>query len=115
MNNFYNELNRLINDILEQKISQKEVYQKIRGLKESYGEDVFPEFAFVPEEKPWNKDYMAKLKKMSITGACSEQFILHIAEVSEYLYKRRKVKYICVSVAGIIVIMIIAFCMMFRK
>lgn len=111
---FYDEMNQLMNDILDNRIKSQETEIRIKRLKETYGDDVFPGFAFRPESKPWDKDYLAKLKMMSITGACSEQFIMHMSEVSDFVYeKKKKKKLLCGLLVGAATILIIVSCAIF--
>lgn len=110
---FYDEMNQLINDILENKINSKETGIRINRIKEKYGEEIFPGFSFYPESKPWDKDYLAKLKTMSITGACSEQFIIHMSEVSDFIYEKKKRKLLFGFIAGVVVLLIIVFGVIF--
>ncbi len=90
MPDFYDEVNMLVNDIIEQRATVIDVFGRIRTLKAKYGEDIFPGIYFEREAKPWNKAYLLRLKEKNITGACSEEFILHMAEVSEYIALRKK-------------------------
>lgn len=113
MADVYDEMNQLINDILENKINSKETGIRIKMLKEKYGEDIFPGFAFHPESKPWDKDYLKKLKTMSITGACSEQFIIHMSEVSEFIYEKKKKKLLFGFITGVVVLLIMVFGVIF--
>ncbi len=113
MNEFYDEVNDLVNDIITYKISKQGVQQKIYELKKKYGNNVFPEFTFKVAPKPWNKDYLIKLKEMNITGACSEEFLLHMAEVGETIAKKKKKVYICLI--GCIIVAVILLIALFGK
>ena len=97
----YDEINLLVNDILDGSVSRDDVASRIKSLKELYGDDIFPDINFQKEPKPWNSAYFSKLKKMNITGACSEEFILHMAEVGEYIRMRKRK-----LIIGIIVILL---------
>ena len=87
---FYDELNNLVKDITDCKITKVEARTRITELKNKYGDDAFPSIHFQVKPKPWNKKYLHKLKEMNITGACSEEFLLHMAEVSEAVAVKRK-------------------------
>lgn len=115
MSDFYDEVNQLINDIVGNKIKHQESAIRIKKMKEKYGDDVFPELFFEPEPKPWNRDYFTKLKKMSVTGACSEQFILHMSEVSDFVYKKTKKKLLSALIIGVVAILIIIWTILEKK
>lgn len=107
MNNYYDEINLLVNDITEGKVNRDAVENKIADLKGKYGDDIFPRIQFQKKSKPWDKEYFAKLKKMNITGACSEEFLIHMAEVSEYITSQKKKKAIGITIVGIVVLIIV--------
>ena len=44
---------------------------------------------------------------MNITGACSEEFLIHMAEVSEYITSQKKKKAIGITIVGIVVLIIV--------
>ena len=90
MTEFYDEVNELVNDILAYKATRDEAEARINEMKRKYGADAFPGIHFKAEPKPWDKKYLQKLKAMNITGACSEEFLLHMAEVSEAVSAGRK-------------------------
>ena len=99
----YDEINLLVNDIIEGKISRDVAADRIADLKRKDGDDIFPSIHFQKKSKPWDKKYFSKLKQMNITGACSEEFLLHMAEVSEYMMLRKK------KIIGVIIIVAIVF------
>lgn len=103
MADFYDEINALINGITSGRINGKEAEQYIARLKDQYGSDAFPSFDFKKQPKPWNKEYLRELQKKNILGACSEEFILHMAEVNDYVLEKRK-KSIIGSIAAAVLI-----------
>lgn len=105
MPDFFDEVGNLVDDITDFKITKAETAVRIENLKKKYGKDAFPDIHFQKEERPWRKEYLYKLKKMNITGACSEEFLLHMAEVSEEIASRKKkvVRGIAVAVAALII------------
>lgn len=90
MSDFYDELNLLMNNIINGKVDKKETEKIIREMKNTYGDDVFPSFPFEKQSKPWTKTYFNSLRTKNIMGACSEEFILHMAEVSEDICLKKK-------------------------
>lgn len=116
MVDLYDEISVLISGIVSGQINVKEAEQYIDRLKNQYGTDAFPSFDFKKQPQPWNKDYLRELQKKNITGACSEEFILHMAEVSEYVFGKRKKNIIrCVITAVIIILMIIVLALASNK
>ena len=106
MADFYDEVNVLVNNIAIGKVGKKETEQIIGDLKKKYGNDIFPSFKFQKQPMPWTKEYLHLLQKKNITGACSEEFILHMAEVSEYIALKKKKKIIGI-VVGVIFIAVV--------
>jgi hypothetical protein len=104
---FYDEVNKLVNDIIDHNIDRPAVSTKIAVIKEKYGDDIFPSFYFQPKEKPWDKLYLQKLREMNITGACSEEFLLHMAEVSDYISSKKKKIIYLIAVLIVVVLIII--------
>lgn len=115
MMNFYDEMNELINGIMRADIDRSGVEQAIRRLKDKYGDDSFPDFDFRKQNKPWTEEYLKSLKIKNVTGACSEEFILHMAEVSDYLSKKRKKKNILIIVVVLLSILTVLAVFSLRK
>lgn len=107
MNDFYDAVNALVNGILNYKVTRKEAAARINALKKEYGEDSFPEINFQKEPRPWNVEYFQKLKMMNITGACSEDFILHMAEVAEDIIWKRRIAIIVIAVIAIVILVVL--------
>lgn len=102
MSDFFDEASELVNEILNYKVTKNEVSEQIANLKSKYGNDIFPKIYFEKSPKPWDKMYMQKLKDSNIAGAWSDEFILHMAEVSEYIVKKKK-KQIAFIVGGVLI------------
>jgi hypothetical protein len=112
MNDFLDEINILVRDIVDHNIDLGQTQTCIEALKSKYGEDSFSSINFEKKSLPWDKTYLRELKEKNITGACSEDFLLHMAEVSDYLWakKRRKVAIaivVCVVIVLIAILVII--------
>lgn len=107
MADFYDEVNLLVNDIATGKTNLKEVRVSIERIKTKFGSDTFPSFSFEKQPKPWNFEYLHELQRKNVTGACSEEFIIHMAEVSDYVFGRQRRNVIGAIVAIVIVIIII--------
>lgn len=96
----------LIEKILSNKISKKEVEVFIKEMENKYGEKAFTRFKFQKKEKPWNQDYYDKLKNLSMSGAGSKEFILHLVEVRDSINKFDKKKIIPVAIVAIVAVII---------
>ncbi len=108
MADFYDEVNVLVNGIASGKIDREGAQKAITELKDRYGEDAFPSYIFEEQSRPWTKEYLDYLRKKNITGACSEEFILHMAEVNDYLKaKKKKILFIMIVLSMIILVGII--------
>ena len=107
MADFYDEVNILVNDIASGKTNVKEVRGSIDRIKTQFGSDVFPSFSFEKQPKPWNSEYLHELQRKNVTGACSEEFIIHMAEVSDYVFGKHRRNVIGAIVAIVIVIIMI--------
>ncbi len=115
MDERYDEMNHLIRLIIEEHISADEVREKIKDMSARYGDDLFPEFIFSPQSPPWNEEYMEKLKRMNVGGACSKDFLCHMAEVGCYIEKQKNRKKLIVLfgfIAAIILLVIIMICIL---
>lgn len=94
MSDFFNELIPLVNNIFYGKCGLSETKKRIKELEEKYGDDIFLSCnCNYKDKKDWDRKYLDWLKTKSITGmADSKPFILHLAEVSETVYRKEKRK-----------------------
>jgi len=83
---------RFIYDIIKGKYSLVEVKQMINLFEKKHGSDFFEDYEVNKKGKPWDMQYLKELETKSVTGMGSKQFILHLAEVSEYVHKNQKKK-----------------------
>lgn len=103
-------------DIIDGKYTLNEAKQKIRAYEEQYGTDFFADYEVEKKDKPWDMEYLKKLKLKGMTGMASKQFFLHLAEVSEYVHANaytshkndsKKKIFIAGVIAGIIIALVI--------
>ena len=107
---YFDEINILVNEILEKHIPVAEVRKRIDDLSGKYGDNIFPEIWFEKKEHPWDEAYLTELKNRNITGACSKEFLIHMAEVSEAVYEqKRRTIMIGLAVAVVIVVVVLVF------
>lgn len=113
--------NELIKDIIEGKYSLEQVRDIIQKIEAEFGEEFFDNYDVPKEEKPWNRETLKKLETASLVGTCSKQFILHLAEVSEYIHnkerndanskkKSNRLRILVISVIVGIVILVVFLC-----
>lgn len=108
MSDFFDEINRLVGDIVNHNMDSAQVQARIDDLKKEYGEDSFPSINFEKKPLPWNESYLRELRVENVTGACSEEFLLHMAEVSDYLAaKKHRTLTVAIAVGVVIVLIII--------
>ena len=107
MADFYDEVNLLVNDIATGKTNVKEVRVSIERIKTQFGSAACPGNSIEKQSKPRNFEYLHELQRKNVTGACSEEFIIHMAEVSDYVFGRQRRNVIGAIVAIVIVIIII--------
>lgn len=70
------------------KLNLQQTKDKMRELEAQYGKDVFLDIDY-DKAKPkseWNEEYLQDLMFTAMAGFYSRQFILHLAEVSEYVH-----------------------------
>lgn len=56
---------------------------------------------FTPKDKPWDQEYLDDLVTQVALGKASKEYLLHIAEVSEEVYRPKRVKRVFAIAAGI--------------
>lgn len=82
--------NDLIKGIIEGKYTIDQVKKAIQDLEAEYGEDFFDNYDVPREDKPWNRETLKKLETASLVGTCSKPFILHLAEVSDFVHEKER-------------------------
>ena len=83
---------QFIMEIINGELSLMDTKKRIQEYESKYGTNFFADYDVEKKEKPWNSDYLNELKFKSMTGMTSKQFILHLAEVSEYVHAQEKSK-----------------------
>lgn len=106
MSDFFDEVNRLVGDIINHNVDSVQTQARIDEMKQEYGEDSFPSINFEKKSLPWDESYLRELKEKNVTGACSEEFLLHMAEVSDYITAKKRRTTIMAMVAGIVIVLI---------
>lgn len=100
-------------EIINGKFSLNDVIKQIQQYEKEYGANFFADYDVEEKEKPWDEAYLKELRIKCMAGMASKQFILHLAEVSEYVHNNQKNKIrktrkaIIAAIAAIIVILMI--------
>lgn len=89
----------LIENILANRLTKRQVENAVKELENKYGEEAFTRFTFQKEEKPWDQEYYNKLKSLSMSGAGSKEFILHLTEVRDEANKFDAKKMVLAGIA----------------
>ena len=87
-------------DIRNGKLSLDDVKREVRKMKEEFGEDAFLAYELDKKERPWDEEYLKELDDKGRSGAGSEEFILHFAEVKEEVAKRKKRRLLIGGIIG---------------
>ena len=82
-------ISKVIENILNNKFDKKKTVMELSRIEQEYGKDVFVPYSFVKQEEPWTPKYLEELKMKIMAGACSKDFIIHLAEVNDYLRKKK--------------------------
>lgn len=108
-------------DIIEGKYSLAAAKSKMQEFEAKYGRDFFGDYEVEKKNTAWDSDYLNDLKIKCMAGMTSKQFVLHVAEVSEYVNSQKKEKnklkkYIRVGIAVLaaaaIVALLFIFCLL---
>ena len=89
--------------IIETNCSVAEIQKDISRLEREFGADIFLPLDFNKKSKPWNSAYFKELSDLSIAGASSKEFILHMAEVKEYLVKQKMKRIILIAGTAVVI------------
>lgn len=78
--------------IIDGKVDKSFVRKEIEKLENQYGENAFLPYIVKKKDKPWDEKYLKELEIQGMAGAASKEFILHLAEVSESVYRKKRLK-----------------------
>jgi hypothetical protein len=83
-------VSNVIKNILDNKFDKQKVAIELSKLEQKYGKDVFVPYSFKKKDQSdWNEKYLEELKMKIMAGASSKDFIIHLAEVNDYLRKKK--------------------------
>lgn len=78
---------KLTKGIASGSINQSLVLKEIDRIEREYGEDAFGAYRVQRKSAPWTKADLDELEIQSASGACSKDFYIYMAEVSDYVHK----------------------------
>ena len=81
---------KLSNGILAGDLSVEQVKNEIARIEKEYGTDSFDSYKVKKKSAPWTEADLDDLEIQSASGACSKEFYLNMAEVSEFVHKKYK-------------------------
>lgn len=81
---------KLTNSILAGDLNVDQVKSEVNRIESEYGPGSFDSYKVRKTSAPWTKEDLDELEIQSISGACSKDFYLYMAEVSEFVYKKNK-------------------------
>lgn len=81
---------KLTNKIMAGELTYNQVKNEIDRIESQYGEDSFGSYKVKKTSAPWSMKDLEDLEVQSVSGACSKEFYLYMAEVSEFVYKKNK-------------------------
>lgn len=78
---------KLTRDIVSGNINLEQVKETLERIECEYGPDSFDSYKVEKKSAPWTMEDLNDLEFQSISGACSKDFYLYMAEVSDYVHK----------------------------
>lgn len=113
MKRFIDELADLVREIVKGKCSVDQAKAELHRIEEAYPDERFLDIVPERKDKPWSMAYLKDLKELFFYGSVSKDYILYMAEVSEEVYRIKKIKKILLSV--FITVVMVVCCVLFIK
>ena len=92
MSQFTNELCGIAAEIANGTYTRKDVKNKLDTLERAYPEETYMVYPVARKEKPWNLAYLKELETLFYSGAASREFLEYMAEVSEDVYRAKRLR-----------------------
>lgn len=118
MSRFTDELFDLVQKIINGKCNKVQANTEIARVERAYPNEKFPYFKPERTEKStWNMSYLKELENLYYSGANSKEFILYMAEVSEEIYRAKRIRKVilCSLLAVAMVILLFVLFQTFRR
>lgn len=81
---------RLTNSIVAGDLTIEQVKEELNRIETEYGPDSFDLYKVKKKSAPWSKEDLEDLEIQSASGACSKDFYLYMAEVSEFVHRKNR-------------------------
>lgn len=81
---------RLTNSIVAGDLTVEQVKEELNRIETEYGPDSFDLYKVKKKSAPWSKEDLEDLEIQSASGACSKDFYLYMAEVSEFVHRKNR-------------------------
>jgi hypothetical protein len=111
MSQFTNAQNDLVRKIVRGRCARNRVDSELKKLETEFPSECFGTYIPKRKEKPWDMNYLKELEELFYHGADSKEFIEYMAEVSDEVYRAKRIQkaVLCVllAVAAIAVIVIL--------
>ena len=92
MSRFTNELCGVAAGIADGTYTREDVKRKLAALERAYPEEHYMVYPVTRKEKPWDMAYLKELEELFYCGAGSREFLEYMAEVSEEVYRTKRVR-----------------------
>ena len=93
MSKFKSELSPLVQKIVAGKCPKSQVRQELTTIVgDDDPDDIFVPFQPERKDKPWDLAYLKELENLFYCGAVSREFIEYMAEVSDEVYRIKRLK-----------------------
>ena len=106
MSKFTDERSSLVWNIVSGNYTKAKATKEIERLENDYPEETFGYYEPQKKEKPWDLEYLKELQELFYCGAGSKEFILYMAEVSDEVYRAKRIKKLLLM--GLLAVAIIA-------
>lgn len=97
----------LVDKMERGKITRKKSEEEIQRIEREYADPFLPA-TFKKRVKPWDKAYLEELSGSVMFGKSSKAYLLHIAEVSEAVYRPARIMKATIIAAISIGVIIVA-------
>jgi len=88
--------------ISEGKITQRNVQKELAAIEKEYGNPYIP-YSVEIKEKPWDIDYLKKLRSSVPFGTISKEYFLYMSEVADDVFRIKRIVKVISFVVGIVV------------
>ena len=92
MSKFTDELCELVKEITLGTCPKRRVRKALDAIQSNNPDETFEHYKFERKEKPWDLAYLKELEELFYYGASSREFIEYMAEVSDEIYRAKRIK-----------------------